>query len=247
MTDTYDLNKALAGFTRECSIREISAGEDETLLSVKLCGTEIDVLVAVPTGADRNKTELLVFAPGPIRHYEAEEIARAAVCKALSLPYLPRGPGDKEVCFVSIIKQHRLNGHPCSAPQVVHVQGDDLAEFPDETMAIMQNSDRPKVDAVVIFPCRNKGNNQIEMSPAVYSAGVRSFVIDRSYDPPRLADTSAPDRCHWKIPDTVLAVVGQQIPNTENTVIHCTPKERERAKERGTARWKAKQRKRGMN
>ena len=92
-------------------------------------------------------------------------------------------------------------------------------------MVIQENSEEPEVDAVLIVPCRSKGDNQIEMSQAAYSAGIRSFIIDRNCNPPTLTETSAPDRCHWKIPETVVALVGQQIPNTENEPIHLTPEQ----------------------
>jgi hypothetical protein len=147
-----------------------------------------------------------------------------------------------------IMKQFRLNGQPCGKQEVIWVQGDEPADFPDEHMVIQHapNSRHPHWDSVVTTPCRIKSGDQIEMSQAVFLAGMRSFIIDRGRDPP-ITETSAPDRCHLKIPDTVLTLVGQEIPNTENIPIHLGPEEAKQAKDVGRSRWRAKQRKRAMN
>jgi hypothetical protein len=147
------------------------------------------------------------------------------------------GEAKRIKTHIQVIKQFRLNGRPCGAPQKIMVHGGNSENFPDELMSIMQGS-TPRLDVAVIVPCRIKGDNQIEISPAVASAGMRSFVIDHEREPPIL-ETSAADRRHLKIPDTVVALVGQQIPNTENLAIPLGPAEMKQAEEVGTARWAA--------
>jgi hypothetical protein len=145
-----------------------------------------------------------------------------------------------------IMKQFRLNGQPFSNPEVIHVQGDNPEDFPDELMAIQQPPENSQWDQVTIVPCRFKSGNQVEISQSVFCACIRSFVIDRNHEPP-IINTSAPDRCHLKIPDTVVALVGQQVPNTENAPLTIPSEEVKKCVEVARTRWAAKRRMRAMN
>jgi hypothetical protein len=145
------------------------------------------------------------------------------------------------------IKQHRLNGKPCCKPELIPAQGDKLEDFPDELMCIQQIPDSPDDDLVVIVPCRIKDRNRIEVSEATWQAGIRTFSIYRDNRERRIVESSAPDRCHWPIPDTVLALVGQRIPNTENETVVLSSEQVKLANAVGPARWAKKQRMRAMN
>jgi hypothetical protein len=148
--------------------------------------------------------------------------------------------------MVMIIKQFRLNGKPCCKPEVTHVQRDKLEDFPDEFMAIQQHPDCPDNDVVMIALCRIKVGNRVEVSEATWSAGIRSFVIDRNRES-SIRESSAVDRRHWPIPETVLALVGQRIPNTENETVVLSSEQVKLANGVGTARWAKKQRLQALN
>jgi hypothetical protein len=155
-------------------------------------------------------------------------------------------PGQPEPVTYTI-KQFRLNGKPCGEPDKTWVQGNNPADFPDESMAIQQPGDDPHMEVVIVIPCRVVGDNRIEMSREVFSACIRSFVIDRSRDQP-IYESSAVDRRQLPIPPSVLAVAaGPMVPNTENITVQLTAEEASQGIEEARKRNAEQSRRCGMN
>ena len=146
------------------------------------------------------------------------------------------------------IKQFRLNGRPCGDPDQTRVQGDNPADFPDELMSIQQPADAPNKEVVVVTPCRVVGDNRIEMSGGVFSACLRSFVIDRSRDQPIYECSTNLHLRLLPIPASVLAVAaGPMVPNTENIQVNFTSEEMIQVNRTVRARRAASRRKLEMN
>jgi hypothetical protein len=115
-------------------------------------------------------------------------------------------------------------------------------------MSIQQPTDKPHLEVVIVVPCRVVGDNRIEMSGEVFSACMRSFVIDRSRDQPIHESSSNLHLRRLPIPPSVLAVAaGPMVPNTRNIRVHLTSEEMVQVERAVRARRAASRRKLEMN
>lgn len=114
---------------------------------------------------------------------------------------------ESEAGLTFWVSELSVNGQPFNITevQVTRVQSNNPKGFPDEGMMLVHQRHDEAAVAAVVFPCRVKGNNHIEVSTAVFDARVRSFIMDND----SFFEESALDLRHLPLPKAVAALVGE--------------------------------------